>query len=238
MSHIRFGSVNVGLSTLGLVTVVLVVVLVAVLLAAPPGAAAQSGGEPSLDAPSPGDGAVAPEPSVEQLHDELRALRAAMEKALNEGDVDGLVEHVTPDVVFTTMNGDVVRGADAVREYYTRMMKGEDRVVDSVTAHFEPDALSILYGRHMAVAFGSTDDHYELAGGRTFDIAARWTATLVRRAGAWKIAAFHYSTNMFDNPILQAQRSFLIKVAIAAVLLAFVVALLIGRALGRRASGT
>jgi hypothetical protein len=116
------------------------------------------------------------------------------------------------------------------------MMEGDDRVVESVTASFVPDALSILYDRDVAIAYGVTDDHYELADGKTFDIAARWTATLVRRDGGWKIAAFHYSTDMFDNPVLAAQRRILILVAAAAAVVAFLVALLLGRALGRRSA--
>lgn len=232
MPHIRLGVVCAACTVL--------------LLAPPPGAAAQTGPEPAEGGPPATEAAAATadaasdagptEPSVDQLHDELRAVRATMETALNEKDLDALTAHVTPDVVFTTMNGDVVHGPDGIRDYYRKMMEGEDRVVDSISAHFVPDDLSILLDPDAAVAFGSTEDRYELAGGRTFEVAARWTATLVRRDGAWKIAAFHYSTNMFDNPVLDAQRSALVKAAIGAALVAFVLALLVGRALGRRSA--
>lgn len=205
--------------------------------ALPAEVAAQPGAE-VISAPIGGaaEAAAAPEPTAEQLHDELRALRTAMETALNEKDLDALTEHVTPDVVFTTMNGDVVHGPDGIRDYYRKMMEGDDRVVDSITSHFVPDDLSILHGRDVAIAFGSSDDRYVLADGRTFEVAARWTATLFRQDGGWKIAAFHYSTNMFDNPVLDAQRDALIKVGIGALLLVLVVAFLAGRALGRRSS--
>lgn len=182
----------------------------------------------------PPEAAVSTEPNVDQLHDELRAVRAAMERALNERDLGALVENVTSDVVFTTMNGDVVRGAEQIRDYYAQMMQGEDRVVESVTVSFIPDALSILYDGDTAIAFGATDDHYELADGRAFDVAARWTATLLRRDGRWRIAAFHYSTDMFDNPVLATQRRVLIGIAAGAALVAFLVAFLLGRAVGRR----
>jgi uncharacterized protein (TIGR02246 family) len=214
------------------------VALAALLLAPPLGA--QTGGAPAAGAEPPAAGgeaaAAAAEaaPTVDQLHDELRAVRAAMETALNRRDVEGLLAHVTPDVVFTTMNGDVARGAQGIRDYFARMMEGEGRIVETVTTHFEPDDLSILYGDSVAIAFGRSDDHYELTNGRVFDVAARWTATLLRQDGEWKIAAFHYSTNMFDNPVLAAQRKALIGGAVAAAAAAFAVAFVLGRALGRR----
>jgi len=39
------------------------------------------------------------------------------------------------------------------------------------------------------------------------DAHGRWTADLVREAGRWKIAAVHYSGNLFDNPLLDAART-------------------------------
>ena len=174
-------------------------------------------------------------------HDELRALKARMEEALNARDLDALLSNVTDDVVFTTMNGDVVRGPDEVRAYFARMMEGEDKVVESLTASFEADDLSILVRSDVAIAFGSTADQYELSDGTTMDIAARWTATLVREPGegdedgAWKVQAFHYSTNMFDNPVLDAQRSVLVMIMILGGLFVFGIAFWLGRKLGLRA---
>jgi uncharacterized protein (TIGR02246 family) len=178
-------------------------------------------------------------PSEDQLHDELRAVRTAMETALNGKDIDGILAHVTDDVLFTTMNGDVVRGPEAIREYFSKMMEGEDRIVDDIRATFQPAALSILYGGTVAIAYGTTDDRYELTAGTTFNVQALWSCTLLRQQegpgqeGAWKIASFHYSTNMFDNPILSAQRRFLLWVGVAVALLLAAVGFVLGRR-GRR----
>jgi len=174
-------------------------------------------------------GAASQETPPAQLHDELRALAATMEKAINTRDIGTIVSRVTDDVVFTTMNGDVVTGRDAVRAYFTRMMEGPDRVVEEVTTHFEPDDLSVLLDDHTAVAFGSSDDHYVLAHGPSFDMRARWSGTMVRRDGRWDVASFHYSANVFENPILDAQRRLLIQIAVAAVLVAAFVAHTMGR---------
>lgn len=177
-----------------------------------------------------------PEPETalteEQLHERLRDLRAAMEKALNARDLEAMLARVDEQVVFTTMNGDVVTGKEGVRAYFDKMLTGPGKVVESVQAKFEPAALSILHGGDVAIAWGVTDDHYRLTSGQDFAIQARWSSTMVLRDGQWLVANFHYSTNMFDNPVLAGQRRLLlIGGAVAALVLA-----LVGYALGRRSA--
>ena len=154
----------------------------------------------------------------EQLHDDLRQLRAEMEAALNSRDIDAILAHVDENVVFTTMNSDVVTGREGVRDYFDTMMTGPDKVVESVTAKFVPEALSILHGGDTAISWGHTEDHYQLASGQELDISARWSGTMVRRDGRWVVASFHYSTNMFDNPVLTSQRRLLLGGGAAAAL--------------------
>ena len=184
--------------------------------------------QPSTATPT----SVAPTP--EQLHDGLRALKATMEKALNAMDIETVVNNVTEDVVFTTMNGDVARGRDGIKKYFETMMKGPNPRVTSVRAKFEADDLSHLYGNDVAVSFGSSKDQYTLASGESLAVDARWSGTMVRRDGRWLIANFHYSTNMFDNPVLQAQRKLLLIGAAAASVIAALLAFFVGRARGRK----
>lgn len=172
------------------------------------------------------------EPTPEQLHQELRVLKETMEKALNEMDIETVIANVTEDVVFTTMNGDVARGRDGIRKYFETMMKGPNPRVISVRAKFEADDLSHLYGKDFATSFGSSKDHYTLAGGKSFVVDARWSGTMVRRDGRWLIANFHYSTNMFDNPVLDAQRKVMLLVAASVAGVLMLIAFFVGRARG------
>lgn len=184
--------------------------------------------QPAAAAPAAAPAAPAP-PSDDQLHQELRDLKAVMEEALNSRNLDVILANVDERVVFTTMNGDVVTGRDSVRTYFDKMMNGPGKVVESVKASFVPEALSILHGGDVAISWGHTDDQYELATGQSLAIAARWSATMVRRDNKWLIANFHYSTNMFDNPVLSAQRKLLIGGGVAAALVLGVVGFLLGR---------
>jgi uncharacterized protein (TIGR02246 family) len=172
---------------------------------------------------------------VEKIHDELRALRVAMEQALNTRDLDALLANVDEHVVFTTMNGDVVVGRRGVADYFRRMLEGPSAVVESIRAEFVPEALSLLYGLDTAISWGHTKDHYVLRNGSELEVSARWSATMVNEEGRWLVASFHYSTNMFDNPVLTTQRRILLIGGVAGAVVALVAGFVIGRRSGRAA---
>ena len=166
-------------------------------------------------------------------HNALRQLKATMEKALNERDLDTIVANVDPNVVFTTMNGDVCRGPQQIRAYFDKMLNAPGHIVKDVKVRFEVDQLTTLYGGDTGVAYGSSNDHYVLTDGQTFDIRGRWTCTMVKNGDRWVIAAFHYSANVFDNPILDRYKRAIWQAGIAIGL----VVLLIGYAAGRMLRG-
>lgn len=148
------------------------------------------------------EGPASPLPSVEAIHDELRKVRDDILAAIARGDVEGVLVHLHPDVVFTPMDAKVCHGPEEVRAYFEKMMKGPDAIVTKVRLDFRVDRLTDLYG-DTGLAFGSSNDHYTLANGMDFPVQTRWTCALVRHDGRWKIAAFQASTNAFDNPILE-----------------------------------
>jgi uncharacterized protein (TIGR02246 family) len=163
-------------------------------------------------------GAIAPlraQPAEDPAHQALRGLKNTMEKALNARDLDTIVANVDANVVFTTMNGDVCRGPEQIRAYFQKMLNAPGHIVKDVKVSFEVDALTTLYGGDTGVAYGSSHDHYELTDGSTFDINARWTATMVRNGDRWVIAAFHYSADVFDNPITARLKKLIWQLALA-----------------------
>lgn len=173
-------------------------------------------------------------------HQELRELRGRMQAAMNSKDIDALLTGVTDDVVFSTMNGDVVRGKDAIRAYFSKMMTGPDAMVKEINTAFEADDLTLLYGGSLGepedagVAFGHSKDSYVLKDGTEFQVEPRWTATMIREPDGWKIASFHYSVSVFDNPIINKLTGMLKKVGIAGLGFGLLLGMVIGFLMGRR----
>jgi ketosteroid isomerase-like protein len=205
-------------------------VVAALALAAAARAQASPAASPAPTASvAPASAAPAASDADAATHDALRALRKRIVDAFNARNVDALVAEAHPDIVFTTMNNDVVHGPDGVKAYFNKMMVGPDRMVDDITIDFQPDALTALYG-DTGISYGWSEGQYALHGGGKFFVRARWTATLLKHEGAWKVAAFHYSTNVFNNAILDGVKRF----AFLAIVVAGVLGLVVGVLLGRR----
>ena len=157
---------------------------------------------------------------------ELRVLLTQMEKAIDSLDIDGVLKLMTPDAIVTWQNAEVSRGADQIRAYHARMVRGAARIVTKFSTKATLGGPAAFYG-DTAIAYGTTVDTYELASGLNFVLNANWSTTVVKQDGVWKAAAIHFSTNLFDNALLKAaeRTTWMVGVGglVAGLLLAFVV---------------
>ena len=168
----------------------------------------------------------------EAVHDELRALRDGLLDAMSKGDIERELTYFHPNAVITWHNAEVSRGRDGIRKYLVRMLEGPDKAVESFKADVNVDELTILYGGDTGIAFGSAVEHFQMTNGRTFDLPARWSATLVRDGGKWLIGSLHASDNLFDNPLLAMARKMAWWVGGAGLLVGLGAGYLLGRRRG------
>jgi ketosteroid isomerase-like protein len=140
-------------------------------------------------------------PAEDPAHNEIRAVRDGFLDAFEKKDIERMLSYLSENVVITVQNAEVLRGHDAVRGFHNRMSEGDERLVQELKTQFEVDELSILYGGDTAIAFGNMNDQFKLKRGMQFDLHSRWSATLVKPDNRWQVAAFHVSTNMFDNGV-------------------------------------
>ncbi|MEP6732306.1 MAG: nuclear transport factor 2 family protein [bacterium] len=184
-----------------------------------------------------GADALAALPAEERAtHQELIALRIGMQNAFNKmgasgkaEDMQALLEYVHPDMILTAMNGQSVRGKEGLMDYFNRMMVKEGHTVASLHHDFSADHLSILLRPDVATNRGTSRGSYVFTDGSQFTIDTRWTATMVKDQGRWKLAAFQFGPSIFENPVVDAYKAWIYKAAA----IAGVVALLLGVFIGR-----
>jgi ketosteroid isomerase-like protein len=155
----------------------------------------------------------------EALHNELRQLRDELVAAVNKQDIEGVLKHCHPEIVYTPQDARTMRGHQAIRDYFNEMMNGPDRIVESLTVKPTVDELTFLFADSGAgVAYGGSEDTFRLTDGRDFTLRSRWTGTVMRDPadGQWKIIAFHISGNLFDNALLDLVKRFTLLVGIGA----------------------
>jgi ketosteroid isomerase-like protein len=140
-------------------------------------------------------------------HEELRALRAAIEKGVNEQDIDGLLEHVHKDVVVVWQNAEISRGHKGVRDYYQKYLAGPDALLHSYTIEPKVAELTILHGGSTGISYGTMTSHFKFKNGRAMDVEGPFSATLVKNDGKWQIAELHASVGLFSNPLVAAATS-------------------------------
>lgn len=143
------------------------------------------------------------DPSGGRVEDrqQLRTLLDQMEATISALDIEGVLKLTQPQVVVTWQNAEVSRGHEQVRSYYNRMIKGGAPIVKKFSTKATLGGPAVFYG-DSAIAYGTATDTYELADGLAFTLNANWSTTIVKVDGQWKVAALHFSTNLFDNPLL------------------------------------
>ncbi|MEM7476395.1 MAG: nuclear transport factor 2 family protein [Planctomycetota bacterium] len=173
--------------------------------------------------------------NIDETHDALRVLRDGLLDAIAKKDVEAILGYLHEDVVLTAQDGDklnCVRKHDGVRDYMDRLLTGESPGVKSLELDFHVYELTVLYGDDSGVAFGHSNDHYVLSDGNEFDLATRWTSTVVFDGNEWKVASIHVSSNLFDNPVLGAATGYLMPIGagalVAGLLIGFVIARVVG----------
>lgn len=178
------------------------------------------------------------ETDLEAIHNELRALKAGLVEAVNEQDIDKMLSFLAEDVVATWQNSEVFRGHEGVREFFGRVQEASKKTFLGYAVPPTPDDLTILYDNRTGISFGSSTGRYKVAG-MQFEMENRWSATLVKQGGRWLVASYHVSTNLLDNPVLNAAKSTMIWGIGIAFLAGLVVSLLVVKLLARKkAHGT
>lgn len=185
----------------------------------------------------------AAEPAAQAATDNSTAgldhLRAAIKDAYNRGDTEAMVRYLHPDVVIIFPDARVLKGRDALRDYYTRMLKDPGHRVVSYSA--DPVIESRTVHNDVGLSYGDMNDQYVLNDGKSFGLNSRFTVTVFKspdgppETDGWMIRSFHSSADTFDNPILTmvAHRVFW-TAGIGGLVIGAVFGLVIGAFLFRR----
>jgi ketosteroid isomerase-like protein len=132
---------------------------------------------------------------------QLLALFAEVEAAINDQNVDRMLTQMDDNVTVVWLNAEVSRGKQEVKAYYGRMVGTEQAILRKYLTKAKVGAPAKFYG-DVAVADGSAADEFYPNARGVFRLDSRWSATLARNSGGWKIVSLHLSSNVFNNPLL------------------------------------
>lgn len=147
------------------------------------------------DLPSPDPHAADREHLLKIFHE--------VEGSINSQSLDRMVQQMDPNVTVVWANGEVSRGPAEVLAYYDRMVKGKDRILTKYLTSAKLHGHARFLGDgSVAVADGTMEDEFFPVIRGPFRLSSKWTTTLARINGEWKIIGLHLSANVFNNSLL------------------------------------
>ncbi len=139
-------------------------------------------------------------------HEALRVMLTDAEKAINEGRFDDLTKYFDPNINVIYQNAEVADGIPEVQAFQKRILNDNGGVLKGFKTKVTADKLTEFYG-DTAIAYGSAVDHYTLVTGKEMDVTSKWSTTLVKENGVWKVVSLQFTTNLFDNPLLSIAKA-------------------------------
>ncbi len=138
-------------------------------------------------------------------HQALRQLRANVMTVVSNQDIKTLATYFAKDFVFVSADQTVITNREGLTVYYAHMFSDAKAPIAKVQTKVDADILTRFTDANTGYCYGSSLTTYNLKSGRMMRMKERWTATVVREAGEWKIAAAHVGVDFLDNPYLRVR---------------------------------
>jgi hypothetical protein len=157
-------------------------------------------------------------------HDELRAMLKTATEALNSRNLDALAPLLHSKFSITTADQKLFTNLNDFKAYYDELFKTGLGNTPLTGIIFNPtaDALTDFVGDNIGLSHGTSTDTYVFQDGDTRTMTSRWTATVFKDGGKWKLLNVHIGTSFMDNPYVSAVKSYVYKVGFGALLVGLV----------------
>lgn len=153
-----------------------------------------------------------------------------VEASINSQSLEGMVQQMDPNATVVWANGEVSRGPAEILAYYDRMVRGKDRILKEYRTKTALSGPARFLGDgSIAIADGSMEDEFTPTFRGPFKLSSRWTTTVARINGEWKVVSLHLSANVFNNVLLDEAKRALLFTTLGGL----VAGLLLGWFLGR-----
>lgn len=155
---------------------------------------------------------------------QMKLMEIDILKKLNQQQFDAIMPYLDPKVIMTFYDARTASGITAVKSYMQKMISGPSPVLKSFEIKSNESAPATVFPNGTAIASGWTKNIFNFIAGNRMEVDGRWTVTMLKEGNSWKIIALHFSTNLFDNPLANAMKRYVLWLA----LVALIVGLLLG----------
>lgn len=168
-------------------------------------------------------------------HEALRGILKTSKEALNSKNFD-LLKPLLAKENFTiiTVDNQKFTSLEKFSKYWDKLLKGNDAVLKDIQIDPSADSTTEFLADNVGVVDGTSNETYHFKDGDVRTMQTRWTAVVKQEDGAWKIVKVHFSSNVLDNPLLNAAKQAVERYALIAAIAGFAFGALVMGFLRRR----
>ncbi|HKS41218.1 MAG TPA: hypothetical protein VJX74_11460 [Blastocatellia bacterium] len=152
----------------------------------------------------------------QQDHDELRQMLKTATDAMNSKNLDALAPLFYNKFSITTVDQKLFTNLADFKAYYEGLYSGDNAPLKNIMFKPEADALTEFIGDNIGLSHGTSTDTYTFSDGDTRVMTSRWTATVFKDNGKWRILNLHIGADLLANPVVSTLKSYVYKAGIGA----------------------
>jgi ketosteroid isomerase-like protein len=141
-------------------------------------------------------------------------------QALNTRDFAKIQPYLHPNFTITTVDNQIFNTVPNFEKYWNQQFSSS---IKDIKMQLKGDTLRTFLTPEIDIASGeaiSTTGYayasFSFKDGKAADMALRWTAVLQKLQDKWTIQSLHFSSNLLDNPVLNAAQQLGRILAVAA----------------------
>lgn len=167
-------------------------------------------------------------------HVALRSLKDKVVSAIEGQDTKALADCFTKDFALTTVTQNVLTNPAQIQEFFDRMFRGNDARIISLKTEPKAEIPTRFLSDDVGICYGTSRDTYKMKSGEVVEMDVRWTATVAKENGDWKVSTAHFGTDFMRNPVLDKVMSYWKKLVFVGCTAGILSGVMMGWLLGRR----
>jgi len=156
------------------------------------------------------------------------------EKLNHKDQLTSIVPYFDKQAIITFYDARTVIGQDGLTGYINHMVTGPNPVLKNYKIQGSEAIPATIYPNNTAIAYGWIKNRFDFVTGDSIDVDGRWTATLLKENNTWKIITLHFSTNLWNNPLITALEHKIIFFVLVSLVIGIIVGYVFDRLFFRR----
>ncbi|MEH2045207.1 YybH family protein [Nostoc sp.] len=134
-------------------------------------------------------------------------------QALNTRDFAKIQPYLHPNFTITTVDNQTFNKVSEFEKYWNQQFSSS---IKDIKMQLKGESLRTFLTPEIDVASGEAIASFSFKDGKAADMALRWTAVLQKLQDKWTIQSLHFSSNLLNNPVLNAAQQLGRILAVAA----------------------